>query len=70
MSRARNLAQVGRATEILLEGPAPKSANMWTGRTPDFRPVLIPMNGHVVGDLVRVRLRELQGFTFFGDVLP
>lgn len=69
ISRENNLRQLGRETEILLEGPAPKDSAMWTGRTPDFRPVVIAKNGFSAGDLVRVRLRELNGFTFIGDVL-
>ncbi|MBI5059717.1 tRNA (N6-isopentenyl adenosine(37)-C2)-methylthiotransferase MiaB [candidate division KSB1 bacterium] len=64
IQEARNREQLGRSTEILVEGPAPKDDRMWTGRTPDFRPVVIPRNGEVAGDLVRVRLDELIGFTF------
>ena len=67
ISKERNLAQLGKETEILIEEPAPKDANMWTGRTPDFRPVVIPRNGEIPGDLVRVRLRQLNGFTFVGE---
>jgi tRNA-2-methylthio-N6-dimethylallyladenosine synthase len=67
ISRERNLAQLGRETEILIEGPAPKSSTMWTGRTPDFRPVVVSRNGEAPGDLVRIRLRKLNGFTFQGE---
>lgn len=69
ISRRRNLAQVGRETEILIEHEAPKDASMWTGRTPDYRPVVIPKNGNRVGDLVPVRLSELVGFTFRAERL-
>ncbi len=67
ISRERNLAQLGKQTEILIEGPAPKNDAMWTGRTPDFRPVVISRNGEAPGDLVRVRLRTLNGFTFVAE---
>jgi len=40
---------------------------MWTGRTPDYRPVVISRNGESVGDVVTVRLAELRGFTFRGE---
>jgi tRNA-2-methylthio-N6-dimethylallyladenosine synthase len=64
IAREKNEAQVGRDTEILIEGPAPKDPNMWSGRTPDFRPVVIPQNGEQIGDLIKVRLDSLTGFTF------
>lgn len=67
ISRERNLAQVGKETEILIEGPAPKSNDMWTGRTPDFRPVVVNRNGEAPGNLLRVRLKELNGFTFIAE---
>jgi len=67
ISRQRNLEQLGKTTEILIEGPAPKDGAMWTGRTPDYRPVVISRNGESVGDTVIVRLAELLGFTFRGE---
>jgi tRNA-2-methylthio-N6-dimethylallyladenosine synthase len=67
ISRQRNLEQLGKTTEILIEGPAPKDSAMWTGRTPDYRPVVISRNGEAVGDVITVRLAELLGFTFRGE---
>jgi tRNA-2-methylthio-N6-dimethylallyladenosine synthase len=67
ISRQRNLEQLGKTTQILIEGPAPKDAGMWTGRTPDYRPVVISRNGESVGDVLTVRLAELLGFTFRGE---
>ncbi|MDD5087850.1 MAG: tRNA (N6-isopentenyl adenosine(37)-C2)-methylthiotransferase MiaB [bacterium] len=69
ISRRRNLAQVGRQTEILIEHEAPKDAGMWTGRTPDYRPAVISKNGERIGDLLPVRLTELVGFTFRAERL-
>ncbi len=64
VSERRNQAQLGRQTCILIEGSAPKNADMWTGRTPDFRPVVVPKNGELPGDLIPVVLEKLVGFTF------
>ncbi|HEY3294866.1 MAG TPA: tRNA (N6-isopentenyl adenosine(37)-C2)-methylthiotransferase MiaB [bacterium] len=64
IAHERNQEQLGRETRILIEGPAPKDAAMWTGRTPDYRPVVISRNGETVGDVIAVRLTELVGFTF------
>jgi tRNA-2-methylthio-N6-dimethylallyladenosine synthase len=69
ISHERNLEQLGKQTEILIEGVSPKDAAKWTGRTPDYRPVVISRNGEAVGDLVSVRLKELVGFTFLGERL-
>lgn len=69
IARERNEAQLGRSSEILIEGPSPKDSNMWSGRTPDFRPVVIPQNGEQVGDLIPVRLDSLIGFTFHASKL-
>ena len=69
IARERNEAQVGRKTEILIEGLAPQNSNMWSGRTPDFRPVVMPQNGEQIGDLVPVRLDSLTGFTFHASKL-
>jgi tRNA-2-methylthio-N6-dimethylallyladenosine synthase len=67
ISRERNEEQLGRQTSILIEGPAPKDSGMWTGRTPDYRPVVIPRQGQAVGDVVPVRLTGLSGFTFHAE---
>ena len=66
VSRERNEAQVGKFTSVLIEGRAPKDKTMWTGRTPDFRPVVFPDCGEIAGDLVSVKLESLHGFTFHG----
>jgi len=64
IAHERNLEQLGKQTRILIEGPAPKDSTMWTGRTPDYRPVVISRNGESIGDMVSVRLTDLIGFTF------
>ncbi|MCC6476253.1 tRNA (N6-isopentenyl adenosine(37)-C2)-methylthiotransferase MiaB [bacterium] len=70
IARERNLEQLARTTQILIEGPSPKDAAMWTGRTPCFRPVVISRNGESVGDLVTVQLKTLNGFTFHAERTP
>jgi tRNA-2-methylthio-N6-dimethylallyladenosine synthase len=69
IAHERNLEQIGKRTRILIEAPAPKDSTMWTGRTPDYRPVVISRNGESIGDVVSVRLSELIGFTFRGERL-
>ncbi|MBU1706514.1 radical SAM protein, partial [bacterium] len=67
ISRERNKEQIGRVDEVLIEGMSPKN-NAWLfGRTPDFRPVVFSPNGEGPGQLVKLRLVELRGFTFVGE---
>ena len=68
ISREQNLAQIGRVDEVLIEGVSPKNALQWFGRTPDFRPVVFSQNGELPGQVVRVTLGELSGFTFRGHL--
>jgi tRNA-2-methylthio-N6-dimethylallyladenosine synthase len=64
---ARRLARrVGGAAEVLIEGGSPKSSAECIGRSREGNTVVLPRSGWERGDIVRVRLRELRAFTFFG----
>jgi tRNA-2-methylthio-N6-dimethylallyladenosine synthase len=67
ISREKNLAQVGRVDDVLIEGVSPKDPEQWFGRTPDFRPVVFSQNGEFPGQVVRRKLGQLRGFTFIGS---
>jgi len=69
ISAESNLAQLGRETAMLIEGLSPKDNSKWSGRTPDFRPVVLPRHGENIGDLIPVRLESLTGFTFHAERL-
>lgn len=70
ISKESNEAQLNRETTILLEGTSPKDNTKWSGRTPDFRPVVLPRATERLGDIVPVRLQSLTGFTFHAERLP
>jgi tRNA-2-methylthio-N6-dimethylallyladenosine synthase len=62
-------AQLGKRTEILLDGAAQKGEYRFSkGRTPEFRNVLIPPDSLIDGDVVPVVLKRLVNFTFEGEV--
>jgi tRNA-2-methylthio-N6-dimethylallyladenosine synthase len=63
----RNKEQIGRVDEILIEGFSPKNDEWLFGRTPDFRPGVFSPNVERPGQVVRLRLAELRGFTFVGE---
>ena len=64
-------SSIGKEEEILLDDTVKKGEyQLLKGRTPQFRNVLIPDHGNAkVGDLVKVRLKELKGFTFFAELI-
>jgi tRNA-2-methylthio-N6-dimethylallyladenosine synthase len=62
-------AEVGRQTEILLDGTVQKGEHLlWKGRTPHFRNVVVAGDHLRDGNIVSVRLTRLNHFTFEGDV--
>lgn len=62
-------AQLGRRTEILLDGAAQKGEYRFLkGRTPEFRNVLVAPAALRDGDIVSVVLKRLVNFTYEGDV--
>ncbi|MBU1637176.1 tRNA (N6-isopentenyl adenosine(37)-C2)-methylthiotransferase MiaB [bacterium] len=69
ISKESNEAQINRETTILIEGTSPKDKKQWSGRTPDFRPVVLPRSSEKLGDVVPVRLQSLTGFTFHAERL-
>jgi len=62
---------IGREDEILLDGTVKKGENqLLKGRTPHFRNVLLfDQDEKKIGSTVRVKLKELKGFTFFAEIL-
>jgi hypothetical protein len=51
-----------------VEGPSPKDAAEWIGRSREGNIVVLPREGAERGDVVGVQLRGLSGFTFRGTV--
>jgi tRNA-2-methylthio-N6-dimethylallyladenosine synthase len=66
-SRARNLAMLGRRTEILVEKEA-RRGGMLQGRTRDHRTVLIPGGEELIGRYLTVELTGTTGSTFTASI--
>jgi len=70
ISLEKNQGWVGRATEILVEGPSEKKPKMWSGRNPQNKLVhFIPEIILKPGDLVWVKITAAHNFTLEGKVL-
>ena len=67
-SRARNMAQLGRRDEVLVEKVARRGELLQT-RTRDFRTVLVPGDESWIGRYLTVELTGTTGSTFTGSVV-
>ena len=58
---------LGSAVEILLDGTVQKGEyQLWKGRTPRFRNVLVHGDHLKEGDFIEVELKELRNYTYIG----
>jgi tRNA-2-methylthio-N6-dimethylallyladenosine synthase len=68
LSRERNLGQLGRRYEILVEKEA-RRGELLQGRTRDFKTVLIPGDATMIGRYFTVELTGTTGSTFTGTLV-
>jgi tRNA-2-methylthio-N6-dimethylallyladenosine synthase len=66
VSGERNRAQIGRDVEVLVEGPAKRPEGWMTGKSRDFRTVVLP-GPAAPGDLVTVRIAAATSHTLTGQ---
>ncbi len=64
-----NAKLVGKEFEIVIESESKKSAEMVKGRTDGNKAVLIPKNGSMIGDKVKVKINRANSATLFGEVV-
>jgi tRNA-2-methylthio-N6-dimethylallyladenosine synthase len=67
-SRARNLTQLGRREEVLVEKVA-RDGQLLQTRTRDFKTVLLPGDDSMVGQYFTVELTGTTGSTFTGQII-
>ena len=69
LSLESNLRDVGREFEILVEGYSKRSHDQLYGRTSQYKTVIIPREGHHIGELVKVRILSASSATLIGEVI-
>jgi tRNA-2-methylthio-N6-dimethylallyladenosine synthase len=69
ISRAANLQQLGQRHEVLIEKEARRGGDLLQARTRDFKTVLVPGDGSMVGRYVNVELTGTTGSTFTGQIV-
>ena len=68
-SRTRNEALIGSIEEVLIEGPAKKGENMYTGRTRGYRRVIFPGSERLIGQLAPVAITHAGLSVLHGDLV-
>jgi tRNA-2-methylthio-N6-dimethylallyladenosine synthase len=61
-----NRACIGREVDVLFEKPGRHEGQI-VGRTPYLQPVPVFAPKELIGTIARIRLKELQGYSFTGD---
>jgi tRNA-2-methylthio-N6-dimethylallyladenosine synthase len=68
ISKVRYGAMVGRAVEVLVQGPSRRDPSRFIGRTSCFRTTILPEGDFAPGDLVPARVVAATSHTLFGEV--
>ena len=68
-TRSRNLGLLGTRHEVLVEREAKRGESMLLARTRDFKTVLLPGDGSMLGRYVMVELTGTTGLTFTGSIV-
>ncbi|MCD5397717.1 tRNA (N6-isopentenyl adenosine(37)-C2)-methylthiotransferase MiaB [candidate division NPL-UPA2 bacterium] len=64
----KNQALIGREVEVLVEGLSKKVATKLSGRARSNKIVVFEGNKEVIRKLVRVKIREVNSWTLFGEI--
>jgi tRNA-2-methylthio-N6-dimethylallyladenosine synthase len=67
LSLMRNKEDIGKTTEVLVEGFSKRSREQLYGRTSQNKVVIFDKNNHRVGDKVFVKIKEASAATLFGE---
>lgn len=68
-SLKRNQESIGTIEEVLIEGPAKKGENMYTGRTRGYRKVMLNSAERLVGELVPVVINHVTISALYGELV-
>ena len=69
ISLEKNLAQDGKIVEVLVEGASKTDKNIFSGRTRQNKLVLFEHGAENVGDIVRVKINQVQTWLFKGQIV-
>ncbi|MBR3647974.1 MAG: tRNA (N6-isopentenyl adenosine(37)-C2)-methylthiotransferase MiaB [Paludibacteraceae bacterium] len=69
LSLESNQQDIGKEFEILVEGYSKRSHDQLYGRTSQYKTVIIPREGHHIGELLHVRILSASSATLIGEVI-
>ena len=69
LSLTRNLQEVGRVREVLVEGVSKRSSTQLCGRTEQNKMVVFDRQGHHAGERVRLKITEATSATLKGEAI-
>jgi tRNA-2-methylthio-N6-dimethylallyladenosine synthase len=69
ISLEKNLPLDGKIVEVLVEGESKTDKNIFTGRTRQNKLVLFQHGTEKVGDIVNVKINQVQTWLFKGEIL-
>lgn len=69
ISKRKNIADIGKEFEILVEGFSKRSEEMLFGRTEQNKVVVFPKKDAKKGDFVKVKIKEAGSATLKGDIV-
>ena len=69
ISLEKNLKLQGKVLEVLVEGESKTDKNIFTGRTRTNKLVLFPHKSEKIGDLVSVKINQIQTWILKGEII-
>jgi len=69
ISLEKNQNEVGKITEVLVEGEAKKEEGFWFGKNPQFKTVVFPKDGAKPGEFVKVQIQRATPHALMGEVV-
>jgi tRNA A37 methylthiotransferase MiaB len=60
-------SRIGDTIEVLVESPAKKGDRFLMGKSPREEIVVFPGNGCQIGDIVPIKIDQVNGFTLVGS---
>ena len=69
ISLKKNLNEVGRSLQVLVEGESKKSSAKWQGKTDGNKMVIFPKEDFNVGDYLLVDIHRANSATLFGTAV-
>ncbi len=69
LSLAANQREIGKVREVLVEGFSKRSKDEMFGRTSQYKTVIIPREGHHIGEFVKVKIVSASAATLKGEVV-